>query len=85
MANQIDPEVPRKNLEPLRPDFAINKGRRTGHQQAINRRRVQVIWSKLEVAIRNLLGAVIGYENLRYEADRVKARIFRTEVTDSLK
>jgi hypothetical protein len=46
---------------------------------------VQVIWSKLEVAIRNLLGVVIGYENLHYEADRVKARIFRTEVTDALK
>jgi hypothetical protein len=85
MANQTDPEVivseslSRENLSPLHPDFAIDKG------TDCFRRRVQGIWSKLEVEIKDLSETVIGYENLHYETDRIKARIFRTEVTDLLK
>jgi uncharacterized coiled-coil DUF342 family protein len=79
MADQADPEVPREILGPLQMDFAMEKG--TDHF----RRRVQVIWNKLDGAIKNLTETVVTYDNLRYEADHIKARILGTEVTDALK
>jgi hypothetical protein len=79
MADQAGPEVPREILGPLHPDFAMDKGTDRF------RRSLQVIWNKLDGAIKNLTETVITYDNLHYEADRIKARILRTEVTDALK
>jgi hypothetical protein len=79
MADQAGPEEPREILGPLHPDFTMDKGK--DHF----RRRIQVIGSKLDGAIKNLTETVITYDNLRYEADRMKARVLRTEGKGPLK